>query len=99
MTNQQEIHLNKIKQDFSNEVDTKYRRGQEEHGGNLFEKDCIPALGEEVIDLVTYFNVVREHHEEVKTAVQSLAYIANATPNLDPKVWAAICKIVKLLHL
>lgn len=93
------MHLNKIKADFNNEVDAKYRKGQEEHGGNLFDKDCMPALGEEVIDFVTYFNVVRDQHNEVKTAVQNLAYIANGTPNLDPKVWAAICKVVKLLHL
>jgi hypothetical protein len=57
MTLAQEMHLKSIKESFALAVDAKYRAGQAEHGGNLFEMDTmdlIRNLKEEAIDLWTY---------------------------------------------
>ena len=62
MTPQQEKHLRSIKRDFSNLVDSKYRKGQEEHGGNLFEMpllDLVDNSINEAIDQVVYLLTLR----------------------------------------
>ena len=37
MRAENEAHLERVKTDFLRRVDTKYRRGQDEHGGRLWE--------------------------------------------------------------
>lgn len=57
MTTQQEEHLAIIKANFQREVDVKYRRGQEEHGGDLFRLNISSLLREikqEIVDLYVY---------------------------------------------
>ena len=55
MTEDQEKHLQEIKDEFCSLVDSKYRKGQAEHGGNLWEKEGLEKmLLEEVIDHVVY---------------------------------------------
>lgn len=53
MTREQEQHLQSLKESFLREFDAKYRRGQAEHGGSLFEMpmlDLIRNAKEEVLD-------------------------------------------------
>lgn len=58
MTIEQEQHLQDIKDHVCQLIDAKYRKGAEEHGGNLkempldwFEKE----IENEIVDLVVYF--------------------------------------------
>lgn len=57
MTIDQEIHLERMKNKFRALADKKYRKGQNEHGGNLFDKPTLELLKEiqaESIDLFIY---------------------------------------------
>ena len=63
MTPEQEAHLQAIKARFNIETDKKYRAGQAEHGGNLWEKTdefLLYAAIEEAIDQVTYLVTLYE---------------------------------------
>jgi hypothetical protein len=63
MTPQQEKHLRKIKERFSTLVDDKYRKGQKEHGGDLFEKNKIFLVDcaiDEAIDQVVYLLTLKD---------------------------------------
>ncbi len=57
MTPEQEEHLESIKDSFEEDYDAKFRRGQAEHGGNLFEHSA-SSLAEdsynEALDAVGY---------------------------------------------
>lgn len=43
-----------IKDKFCELVDTKYRKGQAQHGGNLWTKEMATQILDEAIDLFTY---------------------------------------------
>ena len=63
MTTQQEEHLEIIKIKFLNLVDTKYRKGQAEHGGNLFDSQPNYLLDnaiDEAIDMVVYLLTLKD---------------------------------------
>ena len=63
MTPEQEDHLNVIKSAFKFLVDTKYRKGQKEHGENLFDKTPIQLVDnaiDEAIDQVVYLITLRD---------------------------------------
>ncbi len=69
MTREQEDHLESIKLYFVSASDKKYRAGQAEHGGNLFDMDTIQLLDcaiEEAIDQVVYLITLRQ-----KLAIQA----------------------------
>jgi hypothetical protein len=55
MTPEREAHLQAIKDRICEKIDKKYRAGQAEHGGNLWEKDLLAELGLEITDLSIYF--------------------------------------------
>ena len=60
---EQEEHLNTIKSAFSFLVNDKYRKGQKEHGGNLFDKTPIQLVDnalDEAIDQVVYLITLRD---------------------------------------
>lgn len=57
MTMEQEQHLGNIKLEFIKLVDAKYRRGAEEHGGDLKNKsvlDLLKEAREELLDQWVY---------------------------------------------
>jgi len=63
MTPEQEMYLVRIKSDFIVRVDTKYRRGQKEHGGDLREVGSLKLLDyaiDEAIDQVVYLLTLLE---------------------------------------
>lgn len=63
MTPEQEQHLHQIKQTFDIWADRKYRAGQKEHGGNLFDMSHEQLLDnaiDECIDQFIYLVSVRE---------------------------------------
>ena len=63
MTPEQEHHLARIKSLFTTLVDTKYRAGQEEHGGDLFLISVDRLLDNaifEAIDQVVYLLTLKD---------------------------------------
>ena len=65
MTPGQEEHLLRVKNSFLKDVDKKYRLGQAEHKGNLWEEDGILDMAlEEVIDLYVYLSTLKEQNEK-----------------------------------
>ena len=63
LTPQQEEHLKRIKANFALKVNKKYRKGQEEHGGDLLSKSAIELVDNaiaEAIDQVVYLETLRE---------------------------------------
>lgn len=69
MTQNQEKHLSDIKASFADEVDVKYRRGQKEHGGNLWDRDVVPDIIDEAIDLYTYAHAQRERQNKMRLVI------------------------------
>jgi len=63
MTEDQEAHLHSIKSEFCYLANKKYRKGQTEHGGDLFSKTarelCDMAI-DEAIDQVVYLITLRD---------------------------------------
>ena len=70
MTADHEAHLNGIKERFAARVDVKYRHGQAQHGGNLWERPCMPEVINEVIDLDVYADTMEW---QISTAICRLA--------------------------
>ena len=63
MNEQQEAHLQRIKVLFVTEVDSKYREGQAEHGGNLFDLHALQLVENallEALDQVVYLVTLRD---------------------------------------
>lgn len=63
MTPEQESHLETIKGNFSRLVDAKYRKGQAEHGGNLFDLGIellVDAAIDEAVDQIVYLLTLRD---------------------------------------
>ncbi len=64
MTPEQEAHLEQVKADFLIAVDAKYRKGQAEHGGNLWKKPgVLEMLMEECVDFYVYAHVLKEQRD------------------------------------
>ena len=50
---------------------TKYKRGQEEHGGNLWEKEnLLDSTIEEAVDLVIYLLTLKEQQKNMHVSKQ-----------------------------
>lgn len=61
MTPEHEAHLAHLKAEFTADLDAKYRAGQIEHGGNIWEKPgMLEHAIEEAIDLVVYLYTLRD---------------------------------------
>lgn len=59
MTEPQEAHLEGVKARFCKEIDPKYRGGQRDNGGDLWEKKgVVKMMREEALDQVTYTDVL-----------------------------------------
>jgi hypothetical protein len=72
MEEQQEAHLARIKTEFAALVDTKYRKGQVEHGGDLFRKSTADLLNfaiDEAVDQVVYLLTLRERMQTQLDAI------------------------------
>lgn len=64
MTPEQEEHLQQVKADFIRDVDAKYRKGQAEHGGDLWKKPgVLEMLMDECVDFYVYAHVLREQRD------------------------------------
>lgn len=66
MTDAQEQDLKEIKLTFAEAVEKKYRAGQKEHGGNLWDRDPVPEMQSEIVDLFTYYKTLRDRENKVR---------------------------------
>lgn len=69
MTEAQERHLAEIVTDAAKRIEEKYRRGQKEHGGNLFDHGSDTILDfaiEEAIDMVVYLLTEKKQRQAAK---------------------------------
>ncbi len=65
MTEEQEKHLQFIKDEFCEAVDKKYRAGQKEHGGDLWlKKGMLNFALEEITDLYVYMRTLKQQLDE-----------------------------------
>lgn len=65
MTEQQEMHLKRIKDEFVELVDAKYRAGQAEHSGDLWKmsmESLIDCALDEAIDQVVYLLTIKHKY-------------------------------------
>lgn len=63
-----EAHLQRILTQFNADTRAKYQAGQEEHGGELWEKPgMLEHAIEEAIDLVVYLYTLKEQRDKVLT--------------------------------
>jgi hypothetical protein len=54
LSKSQQRHLDDIVKKTSKRMRIKYIAGAKEHGGDLWDKDCLAEAFDEVIDLMTY---------------------------------------------
>jgi hypothetical protein len=72
MTPEQEAHLRAIQGAFCKGVDDKYRRGQAEHGGDLWTKPgMLGRLTDEVRDFVVYAHTLDQQLREVQRLLEA----------------------------
>jgi len=61
MTDAQEAHLERIITMVADDLQTKYRAGQQEHGGDIWLKPgMLDHAIEEVLDLIVYLYTLRD---------------------------------------
>ena len=68
MTPEHEAHLARIKARLAADIDAKYRAGQDEHGGRLWEKPgMLQHAYAEALDLCVYLLTEMEQRETRRT--------------------------------
>lgn len=90
MSEEEERHLDGLKNRVSQLLDAKYRKGQEEHGGKLWEKKVFPELRDEMIDFISYVLTLEAQIYEAKA-------MCNAAKNGDISSSEAMDRVLELL--
>ena len=71
MTEQQEEHLKGLQTTLRSKFEIKYRNGQAEHGGNLWERTpLIDDLLEETLDQVAYAVTLKQQLQKVEYHIE-----------------------------
>jgi hypothetical protein len=70
MSPRQENLVSEIQEWFSSNFDSKFRKGQLEHGGDLDEKRTDEFMGEEILDFVSYYFVLFKHRKQIKALLE-----------------------------
>jgi hypothetical protein len=52
-------------------IQSKFWKGDNEHGGRLWRKQCLPHLREELIDAVTYLAVVEDQMQKARVLLSA----------------------------
>lgn len=83
--NTPEQHVSKIVAWFRDVMTGKYKRGQEEHGGDLWIKTgALASLEEELIDLPVYYKTAKDQLRQMakdgKTAEEAFKYLYGENP-------------------
>ena len=81
MTLDQENHLTEIQQAIAKRVNAKYRVGQAEHGGDLWERvPLVEDLIEEALDQMTYALTLKSQLSRVKKLLDDARNAAPENP-------------------
>jgi hypothetical protein len=65
MTEEQHAHVERIVRRLTADIRAKYEAGQQEHGGNLWEKPgMLEQAYAEVLDLATYLLTLMEQRDQ-----------------------------------
>lgn len=87
MTLEQEDHLNGVIRSVSGQIDRKYRAGQEEHGGDLWERvPLVDDLIDESIDQVTYALTLKTQLGRVRKLLEDARDAAPENPVTTQKL-------------
>jgi len=74
MTPEQKESLGNALQRFQVMADKKYKEGQAEHGGNLWEKDCLlDEIEKEIIDQWFYIQAVKQKLQKIRNEIRKCA--------------------------
>ena len=69
------LHADQIARDFTRAYKGKYMKGQKEHGGKLWEKPgMLNHMTEEILDLVSYVEVLNEQANKASVALEAGDY-------------------------
>jgi hypothetical protein len=75
MTGKQTLHLKRVQLAAMKRINAKYKKGQKEHGGNIWEKAGMLANAEdESTDFIVYLYTLREQLEEAYALLQRETY-------------------------
>lgn len=67
LTPKQGKHIADISVAVCRRIEAKYRKGQKEHGGNLWEKEgMLENIMDEITDLLVYAHTLREQMENLR---------------------------------
>ncbi len=81
MTPSQEKHLNEILKEVRSKIDTKYRAGQAEHGGDLWERvPLIDDIMDEAVDQTTYSLTLKGQIGTIKTLIDEAKSLVKDNP-------------------
>jgi hypothetical protein len=81
MTKEQEEHLEEIQRGVGARLDQKYRVGQAEHGGDLWERfPLVEDLIDESIDQVTYALTLKSQLDRVRGLLEEARYSVREDP-------------------
>lgn len=84
MTPEQERSMQHALTEFVGKAEEKYRAGQAEHEGNLWEKDgLLEEAGKEVIDQMFYLAALRQKLSHTAYKVQSLIDYLDSADDLN----------------
>jgi hypothetical protein len=95
-----EMHPYWIDEWFGTQLREKYKRGQEQHGGNVAYKRVLNHITEEVVDTVVYLAVLQEQMQLIADIANYSLTLGRISPeynNSDEKTRAleAIWNIIK----
>jgi hypothetical protein len=98
MTDAQEADLLHIQQIFNIALDRKYRQGQAAHGGNLWDRDCLADMGQEVLDMVAYYHhSVQQRTRLIHEVKKLIETCSNGFSPVPPDVQAQLTVVQELL--
>lgn len=66
MTDDQEAHLASCIGDFTREGDSKYRKGVEQHGGNLWERDPVWLIEQAMLECLDQWMYLKTARDKLK---------------------------------
>lgn len=88
MTPEQERSMQDALTEFVGKAEFKYRAGQAEHEGNLWEKDgLLEEAGKEVIDQMFYLAALRQRVSHTAFKVQGLMDFLNTGTTRDLNIF------------
>ncbi|HVB33692.1 MAG TPA: hypothetical protein VNJ52_04880 [Patescibacteria group bacterium] len=65
-----DAHIAFLEEEAKKDIRPKYLKGQDEHGGKLWEKNIVPLLDEEITDIKAYWPTLKRQIEKLVAAAE-----------------------------